>query len=350
MLLYNFRRKLYRFLRDNYYFYSRVLKSWFVPKGSKTIFLEVEDLVLNRYLYTFVKFFQLSGYTVYLPENKKIISSLSRNKGEFVYSSWILDEGVKFGTPAQPCLSFSKDQLSNNYFEGKTSPGAYKVPMSEHPAMYKFSVETPEIHQARSRKNSLFMSGNIDPMFYNRIAKSVNFSLPSRLKVYNFLQQKEYYLNIKSKKELYSFIRSQTDNKVIIVDTSQEFRIPLEELKNILVNFNFFLALPGIWIPQSHNIIEAISVGCIPVLHKSYAQQFYPPLQHMKNALIFDSLENLEEVILLCFQLEVDKVETLQKEILDYFDKNLSPRAVVETIERNNFSKIYLQAEERSLH
>ena len=349
MLFYSSRRKLYRRVRDSIYFYKGILKSFFVPVRSKKVFMEVENLALNRYLYNFIKFFQLCGYTVYLPKNIRIISSLTRKKGEFIYSSWILKEGVQIGEPKHPHLRLSKEILSNNYFSNFKESDIYLVPMSEYPGMYRYKIPVPDIKNVKSRKRSLFMSGNINHHFYDLITKSEIFSLPSRREMATFISQQPYYYDINSRIELHKYLNSGEDKKVILIDTSKKFRIPLNELKEVLVSFNFFLGMPGIWIPQSHNIIEAMSVGCIPVLHNEYANLFKPGLQHLKNAIIFESLEALDNNICAIFDFPETRIQEMQVNVLQYYNNFLSPEAVVEKIERRGFSKICIQAEEKSL-
>ena len=135
----------------------------------------------------------------------------------------------------------------------------------------------------------------------------------------------------------------------MLVDTSKEFSIELEELKIILTKFDFFLALPGIIIPQCHNLIEAMSAGCIPVLHSCYAKLLVPNLEHGVNALIYNDLDELNVLILSGFLLSEKEVLKLRLNCINYYKINLTPMQVVSKIEKNKFSKIYIQAEHLSL-
>ena len=93
-------------------------------------------------------------------------------------------------------------------------------------------------------------------------------------------------------------------------------------MKSILTKFDFFLALPGIEIPQSHNVIEAISMGCIPVIQQSYANLFSPPLENKINAIIFENFIDLDIVINEIFKLNVSEINELRKNVLDYNKKH----------------------------
>ena len=349
MILFKSRRKIKKWALDNYRFYKSLFITQFLPEGQKKVFIEIEEVALNRYLYNFIKFFTLSDYTVYIPENKKVISTLNRKGGEFVYASWILKEQVKIGKPVKADLIITREQLSNDYF-GKAAENAYHVPMSEYPGIYrnKFHHDIPESDE--NRKRSVFMSGNMDVAHYNRISKAGFFEIPSRREVAEFIQKQSYCLDIQNHEGLKDFMNGQIDNKLIVIDASKYFRIPLEDLKDLLHGFDFYLALPGILIPQSHNLIEAMSVGCIPVIHKTYADLMYPPLTHMENALVYDSFQKLNELILESFKIEEELIKVLHENVINYFSKHLTPAAVVKNIEEKDFSKIYIQAEHISLN
>lgn len=349
MIFYKTRRKIKKWGLDNYRFYKSLVRSSFTTESRKKVYLDIDEIALNRYLYNFIKFFTLNDYTVYIPRNKKVISSLNRKGGEFVYASWILKEQVKLGKPGKVDLVISKEQLSNDYF-GKPTENAYFIPMSEYPGMYRNNIHQDSKGITGERNRSVFMSGNMDAVHYNRISKAGFFKIPSRREVAEFIQRQSYYHDIRSLEDLKSFIKGENDRKVILIDTSKQFRIPLNELKNLLQRFHFYLALPGILIPQSHNLIEAMSVGCIPIIHKAYAGLMCPVLKHMETALLYDSLEELDELVLSSFNLEKDIMDSLHENVQEYYSSHLTPSAVVKKIEQEDFSKIYIQAENISLN
>jgi hypothetical protein len=76
----------------------------------------------------------------------------------------------------------------------------------------------------------------------------------------------------------------------------------MEELRPTLSHFNFFLACPGFIMPYSHNVVEAMSVGAIPVIQDTYAHMFFPTLKHNINAIIFTDLGDLSQINRTAFQ------------------------------------------------
>lgn len=349
MLLYPFRHNLRKFTIEAFYYCKNIFKSKLVKRGEKTVYLDISKIELNRYLYNFISFFQISGYTVYLPKDRKMIRILSKTKGEFLYASWILRTKIKFGKPSSPDFCISKSQLSNNYFGSKSDTKEFHVPMSEYPAFYFYTFETPLVELNKRRKNAIFMSGNLDPTYYYNISNSKFFDVISRREVADFISRKPYYLKVFSLEDVKDFIESKNEHKAIIVDTKEDFRIPFKELKNILVQFDYYLALPGIFIPQSHNLIESMSVGCIPIIHDNYANLFTPALQHMKNAILYNNLDELDVKVSGLFHLDESSKRDLKKNVCEYYEKYLSPISIVNNIKNNDFSKIYIQAEQKSL-
>jgi len=349
MFLYQIRHKIRKAIIGNFQYYFNFLKSQRIKSKEKRVFIDIRDVMLNRYLYNFIKFFQLNGYTVYLPKDKKMISILSKKKGEFLYGSWILQEEVKFGKPTVWDLAITRTQLSNDYFGITKGLNEFQVPMSEHPTFYFYGVEIPIIDINNRRKNSVFMSGNIDATYYNDISESRFFNVISRREVADFIMNQPYYLDLGTLDDLNNFINTDNDSKVLLIDTKEKFRISVRDLKTILIQFNFYLALPGILIPQSHNLIEAMSVGCIPVIHKNYAALFTPALKHKENAIVYCNLKELDSQLLELFKLDDTIVDSMRGRVYRYYQNYLSPKSIVNKIEHNDFSKIYVQAEGKSL-
>ena len=344
MLFYRQRRSIIRHLR-----YLRVLsKSLFIPVAKKIIFFDTSEIAVNRYLYCFFKMFQLEGYTVFIPLDINTANILSNTKGEFKYASWLVNEKViKFEKPSSAGLKIPKDRLSNAYYNDYEE--GYHVPVCCYPWIYKNYDSFIGLQLKEDRKNSLFMSGNIDPRYYDSISDTPIFSkLPSRKKTADFLRSTNYFYPVKTNEELISLLNNSTDNKVIIIDSSKDFRIGLEALPFILQEFSFYLALPGILVPQSHNLAEAMLFGCIPVLHKEYAELLEPPLESFKNAIVFNSLEELSSIIPKIFALDDSQIKQLRQNAVTYYNRYLSPEAVVKKILQVP-DKIFIQAEHLSL-
>lgn len=335
-----------------YFGYLKVLiSSRFIKDREQVIFFDISSVAINRYLYSFLKMFQIAGYTVYIPKSRKTIKILNQNKGEFKYASWLLAEKVvKFGKPGKAMKEIEGHQLSNNYFSEKNSHHSYQVPMSFYPWFYRNFHSIKLRAPSEMRKNSIFMSGNIDPKYYDKISGSKFFKIPSRKKVAEALSRSDYYFPVHNKAEFENFINGNEDQRVIIINSEKHFRIELENLFEVLQKFRFYLALPGITIPQSHNITEAIFCKCIPVIHKEYACLMTPPLENNKTAFTYEDIDDLLKMVPNIFRLSENQIQNLQQNLSIYYRDYLSPEAVVNKVIQNGYSKIYIQAEHISIY
>ncbi len=356
MFFFQLRKKLLRVLRKEFNYYKVLFKARQVKAANKIMFADVSDIALNRYLYSFLKFFHISGYTVYLPKDRQIISVLSRNRGEFQYASWLLKEGfVKFGKPekAKTRIWLEAEQLSNDYFSdffGHRNHGKkFHLPICEYPYFYHSGCWDVELDRNKPRKRSVFMIGNCNRELYQEIGNSKIFHLPARAETVEFLYEKDYHKKVNSFEELEKFLGNNEDFRAILIDTSRKFQIGGNQLKETLASFNYYLALPGIEVPYSHNLAEAMSVSCIPILHRNYASIMCPKLEDGTNCFVYGDLNDLNRLIERLFLLESSEVEKMKNKALEYYNEHLSPLAVVEKIEKNNFDKIFIQAEVISL-
>lgn len=323
--------------------------------GEKIVYIDITDLPLTRYLYLFIKFFDISGYTVFLPKKIKIIRSLLNNEGEKFYSSLIIvEKRVRFGKPpkGRKILNIKNEILSVDYFNelfiDNKNNKTYHVPIPQHPLMYHKNLWNIIIDSHVERKQSIFMAGDFDNI-YKTISKEYIFDVFDRITILSFLESDDRYYDVKTQNELNKFLQSPLDKKIIFVKKSN-FVISMEILRNTLNKFDFFFALPGFIIPFSHNIIEAMSVGCIPVIQDTYASLFRPILINNFNAITFKDLTELKNRIDEIFNYTKEEILYLRNNVANYYSQYLVPNKIVGMIESNNFEKIYLLAEEVSVN
>ena len=130
------------------------------------------------------------------------------------------------------------------------------------------------------------------------------------------------------------------------VPPAEELDIPMNELRDLLGWFDFYFALPGTDVPFAHNIIEAMSAGCVPFLQEGYANLFQPPLIDGVQAVTFKDLNDLEIRLRYLQGVSLQTTASMRENVRQYYQNYLTPRGVVARIEHGDYEKLYLQAVE----
>ncbi len=327
-------------------------------KIDKNVVIKITNpKTFGRYFYIFIKFLSLQGYTIYLPGvNFKVFRRrffIKEAKSQ-LYFNLIYEEGlVIFGEPPigrKPLITLEEGSISFDYFspffDNLPSSGFFPVPMTMHPLFYHKELWNQTYLKNDKKKNSVFMIGNFDGQ-YNQFNEEL-FGMESRLTVVSFLKKNGVLSEVNTKEEFYNFLESTRDKECIILDKNN-FSIEMKNLRSVLSQFPFFLALPGVNIPHCHNIVEAMSVGSIPIMHKNYAVLWNPELKHLDTAIVYYNLDDLYENLKIVFDEDESEVERMHLNVLKYYNDNLTPAAVVNNLEKNRTYPIILQAEHYSV-
>ena len=111
------------------------------------------------------------------------------------------------------------------------------------------------------------------------------------------------------------------ENQFVFVDNVQGNRVAKSSWLRTLGRCRFFLACPGVDMPLSHNIVEAMSVGCIPLTQ--YGGFFDPPLRDGHECVAHhgdDVVERAQTVL----TMDPAKIETLRENVVSYYERHLS--------------------------
>ncbi len=115
-----------------------------------------------------------------------------------------------------------------------------------------------------------------------------------------------------------------------LVQTSASFRVPKEEWLPFLARSECFLACPGLDMPLAHNLVEAMSVGTIPLTE--YPEFFDPPLQHGFNCFTYDGAEGLIHVMRAILAADSETLATMREHVIRYYETHLTPTSFVKTL------------------
>ena len=110
---------------------------------------------------------------------------------------------------------------------------------------------------------------------------------------------------------------------------------------------DFVLSLPGWCMPLSHNLIEAMFCGAVPITNGGAFMA--EPLADGINSLEFQNEEGLVAVIERALAMDESEVERMRSYVRDYYDRFLEPKSFAESVIHANAGKILVNAEENSV-
>ena len=120
--------------------------------------------------------------------------------------------------------------------------------------------------------------------------------------------------------------RMHGSERPVLIDSARA-RIPPTAWLDTIASADFLLCPPGTIMPMSHNIIEAMGIGTIPLTN--YPDWFFPALEDGRNCFVFRSAEDLRSRVDEIRRLPEAHIESMRVECLDYYDRHLDPRAAV---------------------
>lgn len=336
---------------SNFRLYRRHLaeKKKIDDKSKGAVYFDIRDPALERYFYALVKFFEIAGYSVKLRKNFSLLLNL-RNYSDLVYNIrdleivpdaprgydlWITDHEA--GNAAE-----KKVRLDTAYFKSGKEPASAVFSYSMHPLVYEKGLYRSITELQRTKRNiRLFSySANLD----NYESDEINnlFKLLNRKKVLLAAAgypETEKLLFIKTADDL-PRLYEQKAGMAIVEDVRIEFENWLETLSRA----DFFIAPPGVIMPFSHNLIEAMAVGTVPVTQ--YGDLFTPPLTDMVNCVSFASEADLQAKIKTILEMDDERVAGLRAGAARYYDEHFRPETVVANLMKRagTIDKLYLLA------
>lgn len=208
---------------------------------------------------------------------------------------------------------------------------AYFFPFPLHPKFYRERITRAEFANYRNqeRKVRIFFAGNSERELYNRDVLQENFKgAISRVKALDYIKEKfaghSQMEIISDEKRFFQLFDGQASTDKFILS---EVRTPGEKWLEILSKTNFFLCLPGVRMPWSHNAYESMSVGTIPIIQ--YGDLFTPPLEHLKNCLAYNSTDELYSVLEMALKMTEGELEFLKNNVIKYYEECLSTEVVI---------------------
>jgi hypothetical protein len=188
---------------------------------------------------------------------------------------------------------------------------AYIYPYFAYPDFYKERRPTFSLTEPRSIR--LFFSGTVHNGHYAVAARFNILTRPEIIKVFTKLLK-----------------QNPLKAQIVVTDDASnnlaKHCLSLREFLDKLADSDFCLCPPGWAMPHCHNIIEAMSVGSIPVTN--YHAYMTPPLRHGINCLTFDSIDDLARIVDSLPHFTAAEIEKMRHNVVNYYNQFLDARAV----------------------
>lgn len=343
--------------------------------ATKFVFFDLKDIRLGPYYYSLIFAFHNSGFQIFINNNFWFIGNCTKVAREIFRLSnvkivYYIPEGI-----SQLQCWYVHDRFVSRPLKGKwlkyirINTDVYSpkpvgqfytyMPFPISPHLYVNGIYQ-KINEFRLLKSNtrVFFSGNLDKEAYKQAIFNDFFKKIDRVTLVDVLIEQlneDEIIIVESKKdlekckllskpsfELFNWTWSPKES------INLDIRVKNEEWLEKLASSSFFLCAPGIRMPLCFNCVEALSVGTIPILE--YPEYFDPPLKHMENAIVFSGKHDLVEKIRLALHMDQVTIDRLSHQAIQYYDKYLHPKAIVEKLNRSKEynTLLYIHAEQAS--
>lgn len=295
---------------------------------------------LGRYLFVLAKYLRIAGYRLQLLGNDRLIARLATGK----FARLLLEQDLVRLVTEHPALTpdlilhdaaaamkapAAKRQISLVMGRRLThAPASYDMlfPYMLHPKFYaNDTYRDVDALRRQPRTIRLFFAGNnseryVDDSFPRRYGISCRTTLLARL--FEGLTSDEMVRITPENVE-------QLDSKnlggsFVFVDVLSGVRVAKDQWLQTLGRCNFFLACPGVDMPLAHNLVEAMSVGCIPVTESG--SYFDPPLRPGIECIAHQG-HDIAATVRSLVTMDTGRILQMRANVLDYYDTYLSPAA-----------------------
>ena len=318
------------------------------PQTGPLLFADLQDPRLERYLYWLLKMFDIAGWRVSLRLRPWLLLNL-RNCSEYIYDIENLGFSTRRPDSADVVITDRKGAegaivVSTDYFSSQAGGRGLKIPFFMHPDVYHTELykDLPALQDKTPRRIKVFLGGNLGDAYDTSLMRNL-FGLMNRSEVtktvIDAFQETPGFFEIKSSADADAVLSGETVADVVVM---RQPWVSLPKWMELLAASEFFVAPPGVIMPFSHNIIEAMAVGTIPITQ--YGHLFDPPLLHGETCLHFSDSDELVENVRKVVESGRQRVDGMRENVVDHYQEHLDPVSVVNKIHtsRKEIDTLYL--------
>lgn len=210
--------------------------------------------------------------------------------------------------------------INPNYYSLPPAGHRLFVPYFAHPEFYRTGLHNEVRGMRRQARNvKIFFGGTNSSSAYS---EKFRFPILSRDKILDHIIARfEWAIKVE--------LSDNGLQPIVIVSTSDprdvfdKYKLSLSEYMDAMARSDFAICPPGWLMPHCHNLIEAMSVGTIPITN--YHLYMRPPLAPDGNCLSFSTVEELESVINRALCMPEAEIQRLREGVISYYDEYLEP-------------------------
>jgi hypothetical protein len=345
---------------QRYWEYRRWLKQQRrdIPRDKPLVVFDFRDTRIDgpqgRRFYCLFMYFIRAGFYPVLRENYLVLGNIQDKHKKLClqeHFSVLLDErdlpqGYLLVTDKwySGLAHKAKKIVTVNYQpDYQSGDSCFPMPFPMFPPIYAAQQDLLlENYRQQARQWQIFFGGDAEPGKYNK--KSIR-NIYAKLSRAQLLENLARSLAPGSIIELQNNTARQSAEEKqhagLIVMNTRLCKVQPEDWLGTLARSRFFLACPGVRYPMSHNIIEAMAVGSIPITQ--YPEMFFPALEDGKNCLTFSNETELQIAINNAMAMNESAIATMAQAATDYYDNYLAPTASIHRLINHNPNRISLR-------
>lgn len=189
------------------------------------------------------------------------------------------------------------------------------MPYPMHPATLRYLADTDllSLRGRASHRQAILFAGSQKTRYGDQWMQR-EFDVLSRLEALDTLR--DFYPS-----RIQESLQQNGERRPIVLLDSGSHAIPAAQWLPTLAAARFFLCCPGGRQPLCHNLIEAMSVGTIPLIE--YGSRITPQLRDGETAICFQGRGGLVEAIERIDRMSSEELSALSQRVAGFYDQHL---------------------------
>ncbi len=216
----------------------------------------------------------------------------------------------------------SRVRVSVDWFSREERDGALVMPYFAHPDLRRHECDLAELASG-PRTIRVGFAGTINDATYR---EEFAFPMLGRADVLGAIVDEFDVRIARSRSELRD---AEAENAGVVFvavsdgrDTTDKHVLQGRDYLAFLGRCDFVVAPPGYRMPLCHNLVEAMSVGCVPILN--YGDWLDPSLTDGVDSLAFSTREELVAAVRRALEADSTEVERLRRDAAGYYAEHLA--------------------------